>query len=111
MFLVITLILALLFLPWPWDLVVIGIAALFEGLLATVGIRYTRRRRAQVGAQTMIGETAEVVAALTPNGQVKLDGAIWAAHADSGARVGERVRVKGIDGLTLEVEPIVAPEV
>jgi len=96
---------ALLFLPWPWNLVVIAFAAVFESTLATFGIRYARRRRAQVGVQTLVGMSAEVITPLAPLGQVKVDGAIWRAHAGGGARVGETGRVMGVDGLTLEVEP------
>jgi membrane protein implicated in regulation of membrane protease activity len=102
--LVITLILALLFLPWPWNLVVIAAAAAFEVALATFGIRYTRRRRAQVGVQTLVGETGEVITTLAPFGQVKVDGVIWRARAEGGAGVGETVRINRVEGLTLEVE-------
>ena len=102
--LIITLILALLFLSWPWNLVVIGAAACFEAALATYGIRYTRRRRAQVGVQTMIGASAEVITTLAPRGQVRVGGVIWEAHAADGARVGETVRITSVEGLTLEVE-------
>ncbi len=105
MIFIITLILALLFLPWPWNLAVIGFAAVLESSLAFYGVRYTRRRRAQVGAQTMVGRTAEVITTLAPQGQVKLDGTIWEARAEAGARVGDSVRVTRVDGLTLEVEP------
>jgi membrane-bound serine protease (ClpP class) len=103
--LIITLILALLFLGWPWNLVVIGAAAGFELLLALFGIRYTHLRRAQVGVQTMVGTLAEVITPLTPVGQVKVDGEIWQARAERGAGVGETVRITAVDGLTLEVEP------
>lgn len=109
MILVITLILALLFLPWPWNLVVIAAAAVFEVALASFGIRYTRRRRVQVGVQTLVGTSGEVITALAPYGQVKLDGVIWRAHAEGGAGVGETVRVVRVEGLTLEVERAPAP--
>jgi membrane protein implicated in regulation of membrane protease activity len=103
--LIIALIVALLFLPWPWDLVVIGLAAACETAIAYFGIRYTRRRRAQVGVQTMVGRTAEVTSTLAPRGQVTIDGSIWEAHSPKIAQVGETVRITRIDGLTLEVEP------
>jgi membrane-bound serine protease (ClpP class) len=104
MIFVLTLILALLFLPWPWNLAVIACAAAFEVLLATAGIRYTRRGRSAVGVQAMIGGEAEVLTPLTPTGQVKVDGVIWQAHSENGALVGETVRIRAVDGLTLEVE-------
>jgi membrane-bound serine protease (ClpP class) len=110
-FFVLTLILALIFLPWPWNFVVIGTAAVFEAVLATAGIRYTRRGLSTVGAQTMIGASAEVITPLEPTGQVKVNGEIWEAHADSSTQVGvgETVRIRSIDGLTLEVEPAQQP--
>jgi membrane-bound serine protease (ClpP class) len=106
---IITLVLALLFFPWPWNLVVIAAAAAFEVLLATMGVRYTHRGRNKVGAETMIGKLAEVSTPLIPTGQVKVDGVIWQAHSATEAREGDTVRITGIHGLTLEVEPAPAP--
>ena len=57
----------------------------------------------------MIGGEAEVITPLAPTGQVKVDGVIWQARAEDGAQVGETVRIRAIDGLTLEVEPAQAP--
>ncbi len=104
MILIITLILALLFAPWPWNLVVIGIAALLEGSLAVFGIRWSRRRRAQVGVQTLVGARARALTALTPRGQVAIEGEIWEAHASAPARAGDSLLVTAVNGLTLEVE-------
>jgi membrane-bound serine protease (ClpP class) len=103
-FIIIALLLALLLLPSPWGLIVIALAVVCEVSLAVFGIRYSRRRRAQVGAQTLIGDTADVITALAPTGQVMHGGEIWAAHSAQGARVGELVRITGVAGLTLEVE-------
>ncbi len=83
----------------------IALAAGLETAFWVFGIRYSRRRRAQVGVQTMIGRVGEALTALAPAGQVKLDGEIWEARAPTGAKAGEAVRVTRIDGLTLEVEP------
>jgi membrane-bound serine protease (ClpP class) len=67
---------------------------------------YSKRRRVQAGAETLIGRRAEVVAPCLPDGQVRLDGELWHAHCGSaGARTGEHVRVVARDGLVLEVEP------
>jgi membrane-bound serine protease (ClpP class) len=106
MFFILTLILALIFLPLPWNLVVIACAAAFEVVLATAGVRYTRRGRSAVGPQTLIGDEAEVITPLAPDGQVKVAGEIWRAHAPDGAAVGvgETVRIKAVNGLTLDVE-------
>jgi membrane-bound serine protease (ClpP class) len=101
---VLLLVLALLFLPLPWSLVVIVVAALLEGSLWFFGVRYSRRRRAQVGVQTMIGAYGEALSTLSPGGQVKVDGEIWDARAAAAVRAGDSVRVTAVDGLTLEVE-------
>jgi membrane protein implicated in regulation of membrane protease activity len=36
---------------------------------------------------------------------VRFRGEIWHAECDSDARVGDRVKVVGVEGLTLRVEP------
>ena len=105
MLVILTLVLALLFLPWPWNFIVILVAALCEAALMVFGVRYARRRRARVGVETLLGESASVVSRLAPSGQVKVNGEIWAAHSEREARVGERVRITAVNGLTLEVEP------
>jgi membrane-bound serine protease (ClpP class) len=97
-------ILALIFLPWPANLAVIIVAGLCELSLMTVGVRYSRRRRAAVGAETLIGMTAETVTALAPEGKVKLNGEIWDARASRSVATGVTVHVRAVRGLTLEVE-------
>lgn len=104
MLLILAIVLALIFLPWPWSLAVIVAVAIFELSLMTFGIRYTRRRRAAVGVETLVGETAEAITALTPNGQVRLNGEIWEAHSSRVHASGETVRVRAVNGLTLEVD-------
>jgi membrane protein implicated in regulation of membrane protease activity len=98
-------VLALIFLSWPWNFMVIVGAALGEVAEAVVGIRYTRRRRASVGVETLVGASASVISPLAPDGQVKVNGEIWEAHSDCEAQVGQTVRIIAINGLTLEVEP------
>jgi membrane protein implicated in regulation of membrane protease activity len=97
--------LALFVLPPAWGLVVVSAAALIE--VAEVGfwIRFLRRYRVQTGAEGLIGSVAEVIETCDPQGRVRLRGELWSARASSEVAVGERVRVTGVDGLTLEVEP------
>ena len=94
------------FLPLVWGVVVVMAAVACEVGIVAFGVWYKRRRRAQVGVQMLIGRTAEVIAALTPTGQVRIRGEIWQAHCAAGAGVGETVRVTGVDGLVLEVDPV-----
>jgi membrane protein implicated in regulation of membrane protease activity len=46
-----------------------------------------------------------VVSPCRPEGQVRLDGEIWAARSASGAAIHDSVSVGGRDRLTLIVEP------
>jgi membrane-bound serine protease (ClpP class) len=103
--LIITLILAILFLPTPWSVVAIALAAVWEVCFAVVGIRWSRRRKAQVGVHTLVGTLGEAATTLAPRGQVKINGELWEAHSSQNVRAGDPVRVSGVNGLTLEVEP------
>jgi len=64
----------------------------------------------RTGSEELVGAIADVRAPLNPDGQVFVGGALWRAHA-SGERIapGNRVRIKSVDGLTLEVEPVPDP--
>ena len=103
MLLIIAVIIALVFLPWPVGLVVIAAGAVGEGLLAVYGFRYTKGWRARVGVQTLVGQSAEAITALAPNGQVRLNGEIWAARARTPVGQGATVRIEAVNGLTLTV--------
>jgi membrane-bound serine protease (ClpP class) len=109
MALLIAILLAVFLLPAPWNAVLIVLAALWEIATAVFGLWYSRRGRPQVGAETLVGREAEVITRCAPVGQVKLDGEIWAARCDSSAEVGETVRVRSVDGLTLLVDRGEAP--
>jgi hypothetical protein len=54
----------------------------------------------------MIGMQAEVVSPLHPLGQVHVNGELWEARSTVGADVGDTVVVRGMEGLTLVVEPL-----
>ncbi len=96
--------LAVFVLPPVWGILAVIAAAIVEVGETAFWIRLSRRRRIQVGAETLIGATATVVTECRPLGQVRLSGEIWAASCDEGADPGEKVRVTGRDDLTLVVE-------
>ncbi|MGI8606770.1 MAG: NfeD family protein [Gaiellaceae bacterium] len=96
--------LALFVLDSPWDALVLGAAAVVELAEMAFWIRFSRRRRIQVGAETLVGGVGEVVRSCRPRGQIRLDAEFWEARCDHGADLGEQVRVVGRDGLTLVVE-------
>jgi membrane protein implicated in regulation of membrane protease activity len=96
--------LAVFVLPEPWDLPVVLLAAVVEIGETAFWLWYTRRRRAQMGPETLIGATARVVTPCLPMGQVRVQGELWRARCEAGADAGEEVRILALDGLTLVVE-------
>jgi len=103
--LVVALLLAFFVLDGPWDVLVVVGALVLEVGEIVFWFWYSKRRRVQVGAETLIGRPAVVITECRPLGQVRVDGEIWAARCDSGADVGTTVRVEGLEGLTLLVRP------
>jgi membrane protein implicated in regulation of membrane protease activity len=96
----------LIFLPSPWGLVAFTIClVLFLGELLFWN-RTMRGRRKVVGAQTLVGRQAEVLAPCRPTGQVRIGGEIWEARCDAGADTRDTVRVVEVRGLTLVVERV-----
>jgi len=92
----------------PW--VVGGVVLASSGFFVfVVGAAYrTRRRPVAVGAEALLGQVGTVMVELAPVGQIEVAGEIWRAElAGSGAPVprGQRVRVVGRHGLTLDVQP------
>ena len=104
MLFVIAVLVALFVVPTPWGLVLVGVAAIVEIGESYIWMRISRRHRVKVGAETLIGSEADVVTACRPNGQVRVQGELWAATCKDGAEPGERVRVVARDNLTLLVE-------
>jgi membrane-bound serine protease (ClpP class) len=97
--------LAVYVLDAPWSVIVVGIAAVVEVGETFFWIWLSRRRRIQMGPETLVGSRARVVVDCLPQGQVRAQGELWQALCPAGARAGEWVRVTALDGLTLVVEP------
>jgi membrane-bound serine protease (ClpP class) len=102
---VVAILLAVFVLPDPWGLPVVGLAVVVEIVETFVWIRLLRRVPASAGAEALIGAVARVTAACRPIGEVRVNGETWRARCDAGADAGQRVRVRGRDGITLVVEP------
>ncbi len=79
----------------------IGIIAIF---LTTLVLR-ARRNRIITGREGMIGEIGIARTQLEPAGKVFVHGELWNAVAKTSVAPGARVRVSGVDGLQLIVEP------
>jgi membrane-bound serine protease (ClpP class) len=88
---------------WAVILPTVGATAGLVVLAVSYGVRALYRPPA-TGAEGMLGKVAVARGALAPEGQVQIDGEIWRAVARGPAVArGGRVRVVGVDGLTLTV--------
>jgi membrane-bound serine protease (ClpP class) len=93
------------------------VAAIIVGGLILAGFVVFASRKAiaahrdepvRTGSEELVGSVGEVRMPLDPEGQIFLQGALWRARASGPDEIGlgNRVRVKAVDGLTLEVEPV-----
>lgn len=67
-----------------------------------------QQRQAMTGQEGLVGRTGRVRHPITPGqeGTVFVYGALWQAAADEAIESGEKVAVKGVDGLTLRVKKL-----
>lgn len=98
-------VLAFTVLPAPWNVAAVVTALAIDVAETFVFLRWSKRRRAAVGAEALVGRTAVVVRSLAPRGQVKLDGEVWEARAETRLEPGREVVVTRVEGLVLDVEP------
>jgi membrane-bound serine protease (ClpP class) len=86
--------------------VIVPVVATTAGVfvfLVGAGVRAQLQRPA-TGPEGLVGAVAVARTPLDPEGQVFVDGALWRAVSDAGrVEEGERVRVVGVDSLTLRV--------
>lgn len=92
--------------PIVWIIGVFGLTAamLFTGLPSLIRARFSSPT---IGREGFIGEMGTAVGVLSPDGIVSVRGATWRARTNRATPVedGAAVRVIGIDGLVLDVEP------
>jgi membrane protein implicated in regulation of membrane protease activity len=105
MLLVVALLLAIFALDEPWSWVVVAVGGMLEVAESWFYIRWSQRRRPDVGVEVLVGRRAIVSADCRPHGQVRVAGELWQARCEAGAAAGQEVVVREIDGLTLVVEP------
>lgn len=76
-----------------------------------VGMAMKARRRPVVsGLEELIGSEAVVIEDFEKTGRVNIHSESWNALCNIPLRKGQNVKVTGIDGLTLQVEPLVSTE-
>jgi membrane-bound serine protease (ClpP class) len=83
----------------------VGVALTF--LMAMPAMVRTRFSTPTIGREWMIGEMGRAVTDIRPDGTVQVRDALWRAYTNRATPIAEldRVRVIGIEGLVLEVEP------
>ncbi len=64
-----------------------------------------RKRPVVTGREEMVGATAEALESFSADGTVFAHGEVWSARTRTPVAKGERVKIKNLDGLILEVEP------
>ncbi len=102
--------------PMPEMQIGLQVIVPFMLALATISLFLARlaftalRKRSIAGPAGMLDELGEVLTAIEPNavGRVSTHGEIWSARATERIETGTRVRVTGVDGLTVTVTPVVA---
>jgi membrane-bound serine protease (ClpP class) len=90
--------------PWP---LIAGVTAASAGFLLVV-LNFALRARARPvvsGREQLIGETGEVLEETDGGAFARIHGEMWKVRANAPLGRGQTVRVVGIDGLVLAVEP------
>jgi membrane protein implicated in regulation of membrane protease activity len=95
----------LFLLPDPWNWIGFGICAVLFGGELFLWNRTVRGRRPQTGAETLIGARGVMATPCRPEGQVRVEGTLWAARSTTDAAEGTPVTVVGREELVLIVEP------
>jgi len=91
-----------------WITLVVGILGVLLAFLGGMpSMVRTRFSTPTIGREWMIGEMGRAVTSVNPDGVVQIREALWRASTNRSTPIEEldRVRVTGIDGLVLEVEP------
>jgi membrane-bound serine protease (ClpP class) len=94
----------------------IGPALITLGILSALTFYFVARKVVEAhrdtpvrtGTEELVGSIAEARSAIAEQGQAWLQGTMWSARLADGAepvRMGDRVRVEAVDGLTLVVRP------
>ncbi len=87
---------------------IVVLALVSVGFFVTVMTMALRQRMRGIvsGQEYMIGSVGEAVDAFEERGRVWLSGELWNARTSAPVARGQSVRVRSVQGLTLEVEPL-----
>jgi membrane-bound ClpP family serine protease len=99
---------------------IVGPALITLGVLSGITFYFVTRKVIKAhrdqpvrgGPEELIGASAEARSAIDPTGKAWAQGTVWGARLANGsppARVGDRVTIEAVDGLTLVVRAEAAP--
>jgi membrane-bound serine protease (ClpP class) len=92
-----------------WLTVLVGIGGVALAFLAGMpSMVRTRFSTPTIGREWMVGEEGRAISDISPDGVVQVKGAPWRAYTNRATPIEQldKVRVVGIEGLVLEVEPL-----
>lgn len=94
--------------PRWWLILPTVLGVLFFFLLAMPTVQRARLSTETIGRDYLVGEMGTALVDFDPDGLVEVRGARWrgTAHREAGIATGDPVRVTGVDGLYLEVDPL-----
>jgi membrane-bound serine protease (ClpP class) len=90
--------------PTPLILTLAAVGALFVFVIVRMGVQ-ARARPLAAGLQALVGGAGEMLADCAGEGWARIQGEIWQVRCALPLAQGQRVRVSGVDGLMLVVEP------
>lgn len=96
--------LAILFVDPPWRWLIIAALLLTDVVQIAIWLRW-RKKKSITGIETIVGAEGRAMTTLDPDGQVRVRGQVWTAHATERVEVGDDVTVTAVEGLKLEVAP------
>lgn len=85
-----------------------GVAAVAAGFLLWIVRRLSTIRHKQVvsGLEYLIGQVAEVIHDFSDKGRVRIEGESWIAKSSTPLLAGQKVRIRDVDHLVLQVDAI-----
>jgi membrane-bound serine protease (ClpP class) len=88
-----------------------GAGAAFGAIVLAIGYVVVRERRGRstTGREGLIGKIGVVKTSIAPGipGRIFVHGESWRARSEAPITIGTRVRITGVRGLEVEVEPVI----
>ncbi len=90
-----------------WQVLIPTVLVISLFFVTVAGLAFkAQAAKPRTGDRGLTDEIGIVKQKLDPHGKVFVHGELWFAQASETVEQGERVRVTGVDGLVLEVEPV-----